>query len=205
MASEGNGLHPTPPSHRRAVIVILMLLATVAFVATGLGLGASKARGYPSRPLGPEPEPELVAPPEIDDEYFPCEDCHEDELADPEARELDEHEGIDLVHGDLWCLDCHDRAQRDLLHLSDSSPVEMAESWRLCTRCHAKKIPDWRAGVHGKRRGYWRGPKEYLTCVACHDPHSPLFESLEPMPPPTPARLIRPPAEAIGGGRYEQG
>jgi hypothetical protein len=62
---------------------------------------------------------------------------------------------------------------------------------RLCTRCHAKKIPDWRAGVHGKRTGYWHGPKEYQTCVACHDPHSPLFKPLEPKPPPIPAEKIR--------------
>lgn len=185
--------------------MILIFLASVLFVAGGLAFVSSSERGYPSRPLGPESMAELVPPPPIDDEYFPCGDCHEDEPADTMRRELDEHDGIDLAHGDLWCLDCHDRGQRDLLHLSDESPVEMAESWRLCSRCHAKKIPDWRAGVHGKRRGNWRGPKEYLSCVACHDPHSPLFKSIEPKPPPTPARLIRPPAEAFFGGTHEQG
>ena len=130
-------------------------------------------------------------PPPIDDEYFPCSDCHEDELADPRRRELDEHDNIKLAHGDLWCLDCHQSDQRDLLHLSDASPVEMTESWRLCTRCHAKRISDWRAGIHGKRTGSWWGPKEVFTCVACHDPHSPLFKPLSPKPPPTPAGEIR--------------
>ena len=199
--SEDNGLQPTPPGHRRAVFVVLAFAAlAVVFVANGGPFGKSSARGYPSRPLGPEPEPELVHPPAIDDEYFPCDDCHEGEPADPLVRELDEHDSIKLAHGDLWCLDCHDRDQRDLLHLSDASPVEMAESWRLCSRCHAKKMPDWRAGVHGKRTGNWWGPKEYLSCVACHDPHSPLFKSLEPKPPPTPAHEIRPPATAAFGG-----
>jgi hypothetical protein len=61
-------------------------------------------------------------------------------------------------------------------------------------------MPDWRAGVHGKRVGNWWGPKEYLSCVACHDPHSPLFKPLEPKPPPTPAHEIRPPATAAFGG-----
>ncbi|GAG05499.1 unnamed protein product, partial [marine sediment metagenome] len=42
-----------------------------------------------------------------------------------------------------------------------------------------------RAGVHGKRTGHWRGPKEYRTCVSCHNPHSPPFEPLAPKPPPT--------------------
>ena len=201
MASEGSGLHPTPPGHQRAVLAILAFAAlAVLFIAVGGPFGKSSAREYPSRPLGPDSEAVLVSPPPIDDEFFPCEDCHEGESADPFARELDEHDSIELAHGDLWCLDCHDRDQRDLLHLSDASPVEMAESWRLCTRCHAKKIPDWRAGVHGKRRGNWRGPKEYLTCVACHDPHSPLFKPLEPKPPPTPAREIQPPATAVFGG-----
>jgi hypothetical protein len=183
------------------VIALLGFAAlAVLFLASGGPSGKSSARGYPSRPLGPDPEPVMVLPPPIDDEYFPCEDCHEDELADPRVRELDEHEGIKLAHGDLWCLDCHERDQRDRLHLSDASPVEMAESWRLCTRCHAKKIPDWRAGVHGKRRGHWRGPKEFLTCVACHDPHSPLFKALEPKPPPKPAREILPPAFSFERG-----
>jgi hypothetical protein len=54
----------------------------------------------------------------------------------------------------------------------------------LCTQCHAKKLPDWRAGVHGKRTGHWRGTKEYRTCVVCHEPHAPAFARLVPKPPP---------------------
>ncbi len=195
MTHEGDGLQPTPPGHQRAVITLLVVAALVlVFIASGGLFGGSSARGYPSRPLGPEPDPVMVLPPPIDDEFFPCDDCHEDEPADPRVRELDEHDGVELAHGDLWCLDCHDRDRRDLLHLSDASPVEMAESWRLCTRCHARKIPDWHAGVHGKRTGHWRGPKEFLTCVACHDPHSPLFKALTPKPPPMRASEIPPPA-----------
>ena len=179
-----------PRLRRRAQPVLaIALLAAALFGANSWWRPSNEAAGYPSRPLPsePEPEPVLLPPPPIDDEYFPCSDCHEDQLADPERRDLDEHDTIELAHGDLWCLDCHQSDQRDLLHLSDASPVHMEESWRLCTRCHAKRIPDWRAGVHGKRTGYWRGPKEYRTCVACHDPHSPLFKPLEPMPAPIPA------------------
>jgi hypothetical protein len=180
------------------VLTVLALAAVGALVSITAGgpFGNSGAREYPSRPLGPDSEPMLVPPPPIDDEYFPCEDCHEDEPADPEVRELDEHDNIELAHGDLWCLDCHDGDQRDLLHLPDASPVEMAESWRLCSRCHAKKMPDWRAGVHGKRTGNWRGPKEQLGCVTCHAPHAPLFEPLKPKPPPTPAWEVHPPPTA---------
>jgi len=184
-----------PRRDRRPVWSLLgiALLAIVLAGADDWSRPSNREEGYPSRPLQPEvePEPILLPPPPIDDEYFPCSDCHEDELADPERRELDEHDDIELAHGDLWCLDCHQSDQRDLLHLSDASPVHMEESWRLCTRCHAKRISDWRAGVHGKRTGYWWGPKEYRTCVVCHDPHSPLFKPLEPMPPPIPAGELR--------------
>ena len=184
-----------PPELRRALprerrpgwpVLGIAVLALALVGADGWWRPSNSDQGYPPRPLQPEsePEPMVLPPPPIDDEYFPCSDCHEDQLADPERRELDEHEYIELAHGDLWCLDCHQSDQRDLLHLSDASPVRMEESWRLCTRCHARRIPDWRAGVHGKRTGSWWGPKEYRTCVACHDPHSPLFKPLEPKPPP---------------------
>jgi hypothetical protein len=184
----------TAPIRPRPIAWVVLVIALVAVAVLGLRTGVLEPRServYPSRPLGPQPEPVLLPPPPVDDEYFPCEDCHEDETADPRRRELDEHDEVELAHGDLWCLDCHQEDQRDLLHLSDASPVEMSESWRLCTRCHAKKIPDWRAGVHGKRTGYWWGPKEYWTCVVCHDPHSPLFKALEPKPPPLPAYQIK--------------
>ena len=208
-------MHPQsiePKSGRSGSVRIRLMIAAAVAVAVALlamggnPLGQRTARAYPSRPLAPEPEPVLLAPPPVDDEFFPCEDCHEGEPADPMVRELDEHDHIQLEHGDLWCLDCHDRDQRDLLHLSDTTPVEMSESWRLCTRCHAKKIPDWRAGVHGKRTGYWSGPKEYRTCVVCHDPHAPLFKPITPKPPPIPARdinltIVEQAAEANHEGR----
>jgi hypothetical protein len=169
----------------------LALLAVALLSSGGLPPLGGVPHSYASPLPGPEGEEVMLPPPPIDDEYFPCSDCHEDEPADRTRRELDEHDDIVLAHGDLWCLDCHQSDQRDLLHLSDASPVEMKESWRLCTRCHAKKIPDWRAGVHGKRTGGWRGAKEYRTCVFCHDPHSPLFKQLEPKPPPMPADEIQ--------------
>ena len=196
-------MYPRPPELKRSPTrdrrplwpVLGIALLTIALLgADDWWRPSNSDAGYPPRPLQPEsePEPVLLPPPPIDDEYFPCSDCHEDQQADPERRELDEHDSVELAHGDLWCLDCHAADQRDLLHLSDASPVRMEESWRLCTRCHARRIPDWRAGIHGKRTGSWWGPKEYRTCVACHDPHSPLFKPLEPKPPPAAAGLIRP-------------
>jgi hypothetical protein len=170
-----------------AAFVALLLLLSIRCAQ-----GPQSARAYPSRALPPEPQPLLRAPPPMDDEYFPCSDCHEDEPTDRTVRKLeDEHDELALAHGETWCLDCHDADHRDELHLADDRRVEFDESWRLCTQCHGVKLADWRAGVHGKRTGNWWGPKEYWSCVACHDPHSPRYQALEPMRPPTRPEQIR--------------
>ncbi len=145
------------------------------------------SRDYPSRPQMSDGANVLLPAPEIDDEYLPCTDCHEpnDTRTNITVRELEEdHDEMEFSHGNLWCLHCHDKENRDSLHLADGSLVAFEDSWQLCTQCHAKKLPDWRAGVHGKRTGHWRGPKEYRTCVVCHDPHDPPFKSIEPKPVP---------------------
>jgi hypothetical protein len=128
----------------------------------------------------------------VDEEYFPCSDCHEDEETNRTVRMLEEeHTELELEHGELWCLHCHDMEDRDRLHLADGRLVPFEESWELCTQCHAQKLAAWRAGIHGKRTGHWWGPKEYQTCIACHAPHSPRFKPLEPKPPPKRADEIR--------------
>jgi hypothetical protein len=106
-------------------------------------------------------------------------------------RELTEfHTDIELKHdeGHRWCLDCHDAAERDSLHLASGERVSFDESYRLCGQCHGEKLRDWRAGVHGRRTGSWNGHKQYLLCAHCHNPHAPRFRPLIPMPPPTPPR-----------------
>jgi len=160
------------------------------------------SRDYPSRAMIEDGPATLLPAPEIDDEYLPCSDCHDDEPTNSDPRELeDEHDETMLSHGNLWCLHCHDEDDRDVLHLADGNPVAFEDSWQLCTQCHAKKLPDWRAGVHGKRTGYWRGPKEYRTCVVCHDPHAPAWKPIEPKPPPARPETItfeRQPTAASG-------
>jgi hypothetical protein len=174
------------------------ILGVAAMTVLGLfsvrcELGPNVAREYPSRMLPPQPKPVLLASPIPDEDYFPCSDCHELEDRNARRRELeDEHDELELAHGDLWCLSCHDAVDSDSFSLSDDTLVGFDESWRLCTQCHGKKLADWRAGVHGKRTGHWWGPKEYRTCVVCHDPHSPSWKPIEPMPPPqSPDQIVR--------------
>jgi hypothetical protein len=156
----------------------------VLFSARG-SHGPDTTRSYPSRSLPPEPAPVLLPPPPMAPEYWPCSDCHEGETPNRKVREFeDEHDELELRHGKLWCFDCHDANEKDMLHLTDGKVLEIGESWRLCTQCHGLKLAAWRAGVHGRRTGHWWGSKEYRSCVECHDPHAPLFKPLEPLPPP---------------------
>ena len=176
-----------PPAYQLVTWFVLGLAVVVVVGLTTIRTDhqPDSSREYPSRAQVPDAEPVLLPPPPMNDEYLPCSDCHEDEPPNPTERVLeDDHETMEFKHGTLWCFHCHDLNDREKLHLADGALVEFADSWRLCTQCHGKKLADWRAGVHGKRTGHWRGPKEYWACVQCHNPHSPLFAPLEPKPQP---------------------
>jgi hypothetical protein len=128
-----------------------------------------------------------VPPPPFSEGIFPCSDCHADMEPNPERRELvDMHDDIILEHaeGQRWCLDCHNLDDRDKLRLVSGEVIPFTESYRLCGQCHGDKFRDWRVGIHGKRTGYWNGEKQYLLCAHCHNPHSPSYKPLKPMPPP---------------------
>jgi hypothetical protein len=128
-----------------------------------------------------------VPPPPFSEGIFPCSDCHAEMEPNPQRRELVEmHEDIVLEHaeGQRWCLDCHNLKDRDTLHLVSGEVIPFTESYRLCGQCHGDKYRDWKVGIHGKRTGYWNGEKQYLLCANCHNPHSPRFKALKPLPPP---------------------
>lgn len=125
-------------------------------------------------------------PPPISD-FFPCSECHAEIETNPTRRELVEmHDDIAFDHDseNRWCLACHDATERDSLRLASGIRISFDESYKLCGQCHGPKFRDWKLGIHGKRTGYWNGQKEYLLCVHCHDPHSPQFKKIKPMPRP---------------------
>lgn len=119
---------------------------------------------------------------------FPCTGCHDPALAvNTQRRGIGKpHEDIQLHHDEehRWCLDCHNAQNRDVLRSAAGEPIPFAESYRLCGQCHGLQYRDWKTGVHGKRTGEWNGPKDYLLCVHCHNPHSPKFKQITPLPPP---------------------
>lgn len=129
----------------------------------------------------------LVPPPPFSDGIFPCSQCHAQLKTNPKRRILvDAHTDIVLNHDgeNIWCLDCHNANNRDVLHLADGTLVEFKKLYVLCGQCHGPQLKDWEHGVHGRRTGFWNGPRDYLLCVNCHNPHSPKFKKLKPKPPP---------------------
>jgi hypothetical protein len=136
----------------------------------------------------------VVPPPPFTDGIFPCSDCHADMDVNYERREMEDfHEEIVIRHGpkERWCFDCHNPEDRDTLRLVDGRSVGFDESFLLCGQCHGTIFRDWREGIHGRRRGYWNGAKSYLLCPSCHNPHSPRFAPIEPLPPPIGPQFLR--------------
>ena len=128
-----------------------------------------------------------VEPPPLT--LFPCMECHIELETNSERRALVEmHDDIDAMFNhdseNRWCLDCHYENNRDSLKLASGNRIGFDESYKLCGQCHGDKLRDWKVGVHGKRTGEWNGDKHYLLCVHCHNPHSPRFQALKPLPPP---------------------
>ena len=95
------------------------------------------------------------------------------------GRLVDAHDDIVLRHDEehRWCLDCHDAANRDRLHLASGELVPFEELYRVCGQCHGEKYRDWRAGVHGRRIGEWNGTKGVLIVRALPQSASAALQS----------------------------
>ncbi|MBF0338436.1 MAG: hypothetical protein HQL05_11460 [Nitrospirae bacterium] len=127
---------------------------------------------------------------------FPCTMCHATMKPDKTRRQLQFHAEIVLKHAaqQRWCLDCHDADNRDRLRLANGDHVTFDESYLLCGQCHGNVFRDWKTGIHGKRIGSWNsdkpGDKKYFLCVNCHNPHSPNFIPVKPLPAPVRPKAI---------------
>lgn len=130
----------------------------------------------------------FVPPPPFSEDIFPCSECHADMEVDPKQRELAYHEeiaeGFSHAKEQRWCFDCHNPDDRDKLRLASGRLISFEKSYYLCGQCHGTIFRDWKAGIHGKRTGFWNGKKKYRLCVHCHNPHQPRFKLMKPLPPP---------------------
>jgi hypothetical protein len=125
---------------------------------------------------------------------FPCSQCHKlmpvnatprPLLAAPHAAALQHGQGR------MWCLDCHQANDRDVLHGIGGQRIGFNESSQLCAQCHSARQRDWVFGAHGKRVADWRGARQLYACTHCHDPHNPALAPRAPSkPPPVRAGLV---------------
>lgn len=120
----------------------------------------------------------------------PCQSCHEGTgpiQGDPQVKGVF-HEKIEIRHGrNKNCFNCHNRKQPADFANFDGSPVKLGNVQMLCAKCHGTIYRDWNAGVHGKRTGFWdvaKGGPKPTVCIACHNPHWPVFKPLKAAPPP---------------------
>jgi hypothetical protein len=120
----------------------------------------------------------------------PCMSCHEgvDPLqGDPKEKGVF-HEKIELKHGrNQHCFNCHNRKQPADFSDFDGSPIKLANIEMLCAKCHGTIYRDWNNGSHGRRSGYWdkaKGGFQPTVCIACHNPHWPVFKPLQAAPAP---------------------
>jgi hypothetical protein len=113
-------------------------------------------------------------------------------------RPLNEHKDVRLEHGNnRYCLNCHHPTNRNAFVDYDGGEIAQADVVQLCAKCHGTIYRDWQAGVHGRPNGFWNaqmGDKTRLRCIQCHDPHSPRFKAMKPLPPlQYPPRAPHPP------------
>ncbi len=155
---------------------LIILIAFAALIGFSISAPAAQHDEFPA------------TPPPFTPGIFPCNNCHSGLPVNAKRRVLkDEHVDIKLRHAEQerWCLDCHSADNRDKLKLADGETVNFTESYRLCGQCHGNIYRDWKAGIHGKRVGYFKGGKRtYFLCVSCHNPHDPKFKPIKPLPPP---------------------
>lgn len=171
--------------------IIIMILTAAAF------LGADRKRLVePARMAAAIYGTEFIHPPmrgvtatAADGREIPiaCGTCHGADwkpTAHPALTHF--HQDMHHHHGELSCQSCHDPDDGyQSLRLADGRRVAYADSMTLCAQCHGPQARDYARGAHGGMRGYWdvsRGPRERLSCTACHDPHAPAYPQLMPLP-----------------------
>jgi hypothetical protein len=118
---------------------------------------------------------------------FPCSNCHSKPLSalhhEFPKEQKKAHWNTNLIHAPadvMECKSCHNINNLDQLQLLTGKPVDFDQSFKTCSQCHSTQFKDWVGGSHGKRLGGWAPPKVMSTCVTCHNPHKPAFESRMP-------------------------
>lgn len=115
---------------------------------------------------------------------YACTACHSKPLEELQSLDIKKaHWDIKLNHANtniMNCVTCHNPNNMDNLKSLTGTNIDFNHSYNLCNQCHSKQFEDWKGGAHGKRVAGWAPPRASLTCVNCHNPHKPHFESRLP-------------------------
>lgn len=115
---------------------------------------------------------------------YKCTECHTQPLAKMQTKDIKKaHWNVKLEHASLNtmnCITCHDGNNMDNLKSITGHAIDLNTSYKLCSQCHQKQYKDWTGGAHGKRIESWASPRASMTCVNCHNPHAPSFDTKWP-------------------------
>ncbi|TMU56143.1 cytochrome c3 family protein [Flagellimonas algicola] len=116
---------------------------------------------------------------------YACSECHTKPLASMTSLEIGKkaHWNVKLAHADnltMNCITCHSESNLDELTSLTGSEIDFDASYKLCSQCHTAQFKDWTGGAHGKKIAGWAPPRASMTCVNCHNPHSPSFDTRWP-------------------------
>lgn len=203
------------------VVALVATLASPARAAPEAGAApaaSASAAGSTHRPLRTHREPGLPEPTEPQTftgwagapaytvvprkdqlQLFPCSQCHKVLPLNTTPRKLvaaPHAAALSHGQGNMWCLDCHQGTNRDVLRTINGTPVDFDNSDRLCVQCHSARHRDWTFGAHGKRVSHWLGDRKLYACTHCHDPHQPQLAPRKASKPP-PIRAGLAPMEAV--------
>lgn len=137
----------------------------------------------------------------------PCKSCHDgtEALQGNPVEKGVFHDKIEIKHGrNRHCFNCHHRLQPANFVDYDGSPIELADVQLLCAKCHGTTFRDWNNGAHGRRSGYWQAAKgkfKSTVCIACHNPHWPVFKAI----PAAAAPHVNPRTRTgVGSGAHQE-
>lgn len=179
-------------------VAVLFALVAAVLMATprqpGVDDASAAATPPPIRDVTPVRTP--LARPERKLELFTlqCNECHRSLPAPYSAGGLwHPHTNVHMAHGiNHRCLNCHHTTNREAFSNENGDEIPWNHPELLCAKCHGPVFRDWQHGAHGRSNGYWdtsRGESIRLTCVQCHDPHSPRFPTLVSDPGPHTLRV----------------
>ncbi|MCO4762972.1 MAG: hypothetical protein KC502_15760 [Myxococcales bacterium] len=178
-----------------AICLVACLVASLGLLASGCKEDAPRLDERPLLLKGAGKAKVVVSTRIGRSRLHPCQQCHDKvsrtqdaggKPSHPPLPLTNKHEGLQFDHYDGIgnCYRCHSAKNMDHLELMTGVTVTLDESHRVCGQCHGEKMRDWRYGAHGKSIGSWAKTRYRMTCVDCHQPHSPAIKPVVAMPAP---------------------